>query len=60
VLWYLEGDDYSENCGMRLPSWNPSTHPVGALCFSPNPELSLLTIAYLDENLVLFDPFRND
>lgn len=59
TLWDMEEDAYAGNCGKKLSSGETSTHVVVALAFNPNPDISLLAVAYLDGDLALLDPFAD-
>ena len=60
VLWDLEENAYYGTCGKKLTDGETSKHLVTALAFNPNQELELLAVSYLDGELVLLDPFRDD
>ncbi|KAL5352746.1 hypothetical protein ACLOAV_002694 [Pseudogymnoascus australis] len=59
TLWDLEENAYAGSCGKKLSSGETSTHVVVALTFNPNPDISLLAVAYLDGDLALLDPFSD-
>ncbi|CDM29077.1 hypothetical protein DTO013E5_5806 [Penicillium roqueforti] len=59
VLWDMEEDAYAGSCGKKLSNGDTSTHVVVALAFNPNPDISLLAVAYLDGDLALLDPFAD-
>ncbi|KFA81126.1 hypothetical protein S40288_00983 [Stachybotrys chartarum IBT 40288] len=59
TLWDMEEDSYAGSCGKKLSSGETSTHVVVALAFNPNPDISLLAVAYLDGDLALLDPFAD-
>ncbi|CAH0017931.1 unnamed protein product [Clonostachys rhizophaga] len=59
TLWDMEEDAYAGSCGKKLSSGETSTHVVVALAFNPNPDISLLAVAYLDGDLALLDPFAD-
>ncbi|OBT68035.1 hypothetical protein VE03_01456 [Pseudogymnoascus sp. 23342-1-I1] len=59
TLWDMEEDAYAGSCGKKLSSGETSTHVVVALAFNPNPDISLLAVAYLDGDLALLDPFSD-
>ncbi|CAG7935894.1 unnamed protein product [Penicillium nalgiovense] len=59
TLWDMEEDSYAGSCGKKLSSGENSTHVVVALAFNPNPDISLLAVAYLDGDLALLDPFAD-
>ncbi|ORX97796.1 hypothetical protein BCR34DRAFT_577708 [Clohesyomyces aquaticus] len=60
IIWSLDHDAYYGSCGKKLPSGDPSLHPVTGLVFNPNPALGLLAASYLDGELVLLDPFNDE
>jgi hypothetical protein len=55
----MEEDTYAGSCGKKLSNGETSTHVVVALAFNPNPDISLLAVAYLDGDLALIDPFTD-
>ncbi|KAJ5189674.1 hypothetical protein N7472_008688 [Penicillium cf. griseofulvum] len=59
TLWDMKEDAYAGKCGKKLSSGETSTHVVVALAFNPNPDISLLAVAYLDGDLALLDPFAD-
>ncbi|KAJ9483956.1 hypothetical protein VN97_g9443 [Penicillium thymicola] len=59
TLWDMEEETYAGSCGNELSSGEASSHVVVALAFNPNPDISLLAVAYLDGNLALLDPFSD-
>ncbi|KAK4234743.1 nacht wd [Achaetomium macrosporum] len=59
AIWDLEQDAYYGSCSKKLPSGEPSTHPVVALLFNPNPSIELLAVSYLDGELAILDPFAD-
>lgn len=59
TLWDMKEDAYAGNCGKKLSSGETCTHAVVALAFNPNPDISLLAVAYLDGDLALLDPFAD-
>lgn len=59
TLWDIEEDAFAGSCGKKLSSGETSTHVVVALAFNPNPDISLLAVAYLDGDLALLDPFAD-
>ncbi|KAL2822275.1 hypothetical protein BDW59DRAFT_149641 [Aspergillus cavernicola] len=59
ALWDMKEDAYAGSCGKKLSSGETSTHVVVALAFNPNPDISLLAVAYLDGDLALLDPFSD-
>lgn len=58
-LWDLERDNFYGNCGKKLPSGETSSHPVSALVINPVPDIALFAISYLDGELVIVDPFKD-
>ncbi|KAJ6076856.1 hypothetical protein N7499_008837 [Penicillium canescens] len=59
TLWDMEEDNYAGSCGKKLSNGETSTHVIVALAFNPNPDISLLAVAYLDGDLALIDPFAD-
>ncbi|CAG8902274.1 unnamed protein product [Penicillium egyptiacum] len=59
TLWDMREEVYAGSCGKKLSSGETSTHVVIALAFNPNPDISLLAVAYLDGDLALLDPFAD-
>ncbi|KAF5017592.1 hypothetical protein F66182_10456 [Fusarium sp. NRRL 66182] len=59
TLWDMEEEVYVGNCGRKLSNGETCTHAVVALTFNPNPDTSLLAVAYQDGNLALLDPFAD-
>ncbi|OQE43655.1 hypothetical protein PENCOP_c003G00554 [Penicillium coprophilum] len=59
TIWDMEEDAYAGSCGKKLSGGKTSTHVVVALAFNPNPDISLLAVAYLDGDLALLDPFSD-
>ncbi|XXG98090.1 hypothetical protein Hte_004409 [Hypoxylon texense] len=59
MLWDLEADTYYGSCGKKTPDGETSTYLVTALVFNPNKAIELLAASYLDEELVLVDPFSD-
>lgn len=54
LLWDLEENTYMGSCGRQ------QVHPLQALVLNPNPSLDFLVASYLDGELFLIDPFRNE
>jgi WD40 repeat protein/pimeloyl-ACP methyl ester carboxylesterase len=59
TLWDMEEDAFAGSCGKKLSSGDTSTHVIVALAFNPNPDISLLAVAYLDGDLALLNPFAD-
>ncbi|KAJ5173905.1 uncharacterized protein N7500_001836 [Penicillium coprophilum] len=60
TIWDIEEDVYAGSCGKKLSGGETSTHIVVALAFNPDPDISLLAVAYLDGDLALLDPFADE
>ena len=55
-LWSLENDDLIGFCDRDAGTGDQPNISVQTALFNPNPNLSLLVVAYQDGDLILFDP----
>ena len=56
ILWDLEEDAFFGHCGKRMVIGEHSKMMVTAMVFSPNVDIGLLAISYLDGELISLEP----
>lgn len=54
-----ENADYGK-CGKEIANGESSTRMVTAFVLNPNPDIGLLAVSYLDGDLVILDPFKDE